>query len=138
MPLGQKMNLSQAERLRRAQRAIHAKKFVDPKKHAAATRKVGLANVASGHLEAIRTPEICSLGGSTSRDLKVGVHGMSHQQLSFVGKSGGKIGGPIQGARNAESGWMRHIVLLRYEKSHEDCTYCINCQRTEECSPTTE
>jgi hypothetical protein len=120
MPLvGQKLRLSRAERIRRAQRANHARKFVDRKKQAEAVRKVGLMNTGA-------TPEICSKGGSTSRDLGVGVHGMSSRELSEVGIRGGKIGGKIQGPENARIGWMGHILLIRYEKSHEKCRYCIN------------
>jgi hypothetical protein len=113
------LNISQEERLRRAERARYARKFVDPAKQAAAAREVGLLNEGA-------SPEICSLGGSTSRDLGVGVHAMTPRELSVVGTRGGKIGGPIQGRENARIGWLRHIALLRYEKSHADCEYCIH------------
>jgi len=89
----------------------------------AARRRGGITNVKSGHWDRVKKLG-ASAGGSTSRDLGHGVHGMSHEELSKIGTRGGKVGGPIQGRENARIGWLRHISLLRYEKSHDDCSFC--------------
>ena len=115
------MNFSKAERRRRAHRANHARKFINRDTQREAVRKVGLVNAASGHLAAIRTLDICSAGGKAALQIAI-ANNPDHQ--SEAGKLGGKIGGKIQGAENARIGWMRHIALKRYGKSHHNCAYC--------------
>jgi len=99
--------------------ANNARKFIDREKQKAAVRKVGLANVANGHLKRITTPEVCSMGGKAGL-----IANFTFEERSFLGKRAGKIGGKVQGRENARIGWMQHIALIRYEKSHADCKYC--------------
>jgi hypothetical protein len=121
---GTKLNISQEERQRRVERANHARNYIDRDKQAEAASLVGKQNAANGHLDEIRSPKICSLGGRTTRDRGVGAMALNQNVLHQ--RDAGKVGGKVQGTENARIGWMRHIALDRHGKPHADCEYCIN------------
>jgi hypothetical protein len=89
----------------------------------AARIKGGNTNLNSGHWDRIKKLG-ASAGGSTARDLGVGATSLNAD--SAHQRNAGKIGGKVQGRENARIGWLRHIALIRYGKSHADCAFCIN------------
>jgi hypothetical protein len=119
MPTGP-MNLSKAERRRRAQRANHARKFQTPEQRLENAIRGGAARKAQNP---IPPPGAASKGGKKGLAAMI-ARKPNHQ--NHAGKRGGKKGGKIQGPINARIGWMTHIAFIRYGKSHKKCPYCIH------------